>query len=68
LAAQMEPIVSTAPDPISTQEPKSDWKVAAGIGACLLAVGLGVLAALGGVVRGSDTYNPGQCIMKERPD
>jgi len=34
-----------------TQASRIDWKVAAGIGACLLAVGLGGLAALGGVVR-----------------
>lgn len=46
--AQMEPIVPrSAPDPITDQEPNGAWLVAAGIGACLLAVVLGVLVALG---------------------
>jgi hypothetical protein len=53
--ARVSPVVPRlAPDPISTQEPKGDWKIAAGIGACLLAVGFGVLAALGVVVRKGD--------------
>ncbi len=37
-----------APDPNSDQPPTSGWKVMAEIGAFVLAVGLGVLAALGG--------------------
>jgi hypothetical protein len=45
---QMEPIVPrTVPDPIPDQELNGAWLVAAGIGACVLAVVLGVLAALG---------------------
>jgi hypothetical protein len=48
LGAQMEPIVPrSAPDPIPDQEPSGVWLVAAGIGACLLAVVLGVLVVLG---------------------
>lgn len=46
--AQMEPIVPrSAPDPIPDQEPTVAWLVVAGIGACVLAVVLGVLVALG---------------------
>jgi hypothetical protein len=44
----MKPIVPrSAPDPIPDQEPNGVWLVAAGIGALVLAVVLGVLVALG---------------------
>ncbi len=60
LGAQMVPIVpKSAPDPIPAKEPKDAWKVVAGIGACLLAVGLGVLAALGGASASLDS-GPGR--------
>ncbi len=46
--AQIGPIVlRSAADPIPDQEPNGVWLVVAGIGACLLAVVLGVLVALG---------------------
>jgi ferric-dicitrate binding protein FerR (iron transport regulator) len=49
LAGRSRPIVTNAtPDPISRQEPRSTWKIVAGIGAFGLAVALGVLAVLGG--------------------
>lgn len=58
--ARMEPIVPRlAPDPIPAKEPTSVWKVVAGIGACVLAVGLGVLAALGGASASLDS-GPGR--------
>ena len=44
-------------DPISTQESRIDWKAATGIGACLIAVELEVLAALDGVMRRGATYD-----------
>ena|ERR1700731_2666909 len=48
-----------SPDPASDQKPKSAWKVVAGIAVFVLAVGTGVLAALGGV-SGSLDSGPGR--------
>ena len=50
MGAQIKPIVPTsAHDPVTAKETKGTWKVVTGLGAVALAVGIAVLAALGGV-------------------
>jgi ferric-dicitrate binding protein FerR (iron transport regulator) len=55
-AARSEPIApKPTPDPIPAKEPTSAWRVVAGIGACVLAVGIALLAAWGGASTSLDS-------------
>jgi len=57
VAALRSRLRKPAPDPIPAQETKSGWKVVAEIGGFALAVGIGVLAALGrDSASGSDSF------------